>query len=742
MLMKLYTTVAILIIVCPLLIAQDSRSTIKSPPSDKGQIIGQTYAIIVGVSDYRNLPSLLYASKDAEIFKRLLQKVGQVPEDHIKVYLDSATTKADITYTWSQWLRKKQIKKGDRIYFYLAGHGDAYNKTQFIFTHDADLVSGSEKYDAEGNVNLTALKQKLITEYVDEYGAEVIFIVDACRTREKEAEDSIKNMQHRFNAANITEKIPGFITLYATNDGSVAYESSKFGGGHGLFTFYLIKGAMGEADAFPKNGIITLYELFRYVEASVRLKSSEIFKIEQQPDLYSDSQDKEKQLFSVDMTINISDDYALQGSLDQKLEKYITKRATNRTFKSKSDSLLLDTYNKFTKSLKAKQLLGSGSALLYYNTLKKNWVNDALTQEAELMLTSELINYSQTFVHLYLLGLDMDYIQRKASSNEPNGMFYQDLSLISSSNFVLAAQCLETAIELIGMGTVTKSLYPKLWFLQARSYFDNPKEVDLNTAIQLAEKALHVDTGSVHIYHLLAMLEVKRKNIIKAELYFKKAIEGQSEYSKEGLKIGYELFKLKRFQEASVFYRLHSVSDKQYAIAYNLLALSSIQNSDMESGKKFFTLALSKDSTADYLRNNATVFYHAMALNATQNNQIDEAERFYLIASKYSPKNLLPSVWTNFGNFYMQSLKSYLQAKSCFEKALQIDPENVTTLNSYAVMYYNSGLASKSVELLDSSIQVSKHILAKTKINSEFYSLAQDRIKRASYAKDVIKNGG
>lgn len=726
MLVRVFITLILLITAPVAVLAQDTKSTIVNASSNKAQVIGETYAIIVGVSEYKNLQSLLYASKDAETFKLLLKKVANVPDDHIRIYLDSATTKADITYTWSQWLRKRKLKRGDRIFFYLSGHGDAYNKTQFFFTHEADLASGPDKYDAEGNVNLTILKQKLIREYVDEYGVEVIFIVDACRTREKETSDSLKNMQQRFNAANIFDKVPGFITLYATKDGSVAYESSKFGGGHGLFTFYFIKGAMGEADLNPKDGVITLHEIFRYIEDSVRQKARETFKAEQRPVFFS-MEDDEKQLFTVE-TSTAADtykDYAIQASLDQKLEAYVTKRASIRIFKGKSDSLLLDTYNKFTRSLKDKQLIGANSALMYFNALKKIWSNDAITEEAELMLITELINYSQTYVHLYLLGLDMNYIQTKASSNDPNALFYQDLSLISSSNFVLAAQCLETAIELMGKtDNSTRSLYPKLWFLQARSYFDNPKEINLATAIQLAEKALRIDTGAVHLYHLLAMLEVQRNNLSKAEYYFNKAIEGQSEYSKEGIKLGYEFFKLKKLKEASLFYRLRTITSNQYSAAYNNIAITSDDIGDYNNAEKFFKLAIDKEPSIEN-STNLSIFYQKQSEKFLTFLDYKKAELNLKLAAATGIKTHI--VYYNLGNLYARK-EQWSSSRNAYLKSLQINKTYTLVLENLAVLYYKN-------QFYDSCLFYSKLLLKCAKRGTPEFTHATRMITNSTEGK-------
>jgi len=86
---------------------------------------------------------------------------------------------------------------------------------------------------------------------------------------------------------------------------------------------------------------------------------------------------------------------------------------------------------------------------------------------------------------------------------------------------------------------IVDRLNPKLWFLKGRSYFDRPTNIRLNEAIGYAEKALSADTGAVHVYHLLAMLEKENGNNKKAEEYFVKAFEGNTQWSKAAIELGY-----------------------------------------------------------------------------------------------------------------------------------------------------------------------------------------------------------
>ena len=56
--------------------------------------------------------------------------------------------------------------------------------------------------------------------------------------------------------------------ITASDISQLSYEGDKWGGGHGVFTYYLLKGLKGEAD-FNKDGTVTAGELFAYIHDNV-----------------------------------------------------------------------------------------------------------------------------------------------------------------------------------------------------------------------------------------------------------------------------------------------------------------------------------------------------------------------------------------------------------------------------------------------------------------------------------------
>ena len=58
-------------------------------------------------------------------------------------------------------------------------------------------------------------------------------------------------------------------SLTASRDREQSFESPEWGGGHGIFTYYVVKGLEGSADE-NRDGIVTADELAEYVHTEVR----------------------------------------------------------------------------------------------------------------------------------------------------------------------------------------------------------------------------------------------------------------------------------------------------------------------------------------------------------------------------------------------------------------------------------------------------------------------------------------
>src|SRR5687767_2565460 len=119
-------------------------TTIKGP---------QVFAIILGISKYKYVRPLAYADKDAELFRDYLKSPagGNVNNDNIFCLLNENALCSNFWGKGFQWLRAKSLQKGDRLFIYLAGHGDAIDEDQFFFLgYDCNPGGDKNNYLAGG----------------------------------------------------------------------------------------------------------------------------------------------------------------------------------------------------------------------------------------------------------------------------------------------------------------------------------------------------------------------------------------------------------------------------------------------------------------------------------------------------------------------------------------------------------------------------------------------------------------
>jgi len=259
---------------------------------------GNTYAVIVGVSDYKYIKPLSFADKDALLFKEFLQSKagGSVKSENIFLILNNdanASTQPRIR----NWLTEaKKLQKGDRVYFYFAGHGDAINQDEYFFLLQ-DCNPGGDKNNYTGGmasvIQMYNIKS-LIKNDLIKNGVDVLLIWDACRSNELPGgETGLRNMQE-----GITEKTNGEAIMLSASAGEVALENSNYAHGHGLFTYYLIDGLSGAADNPDADGNgdgkVDMIEIENWVKRKVRIDAKTKFNVIQNPRfIYSDDQSHE-----------------------------------------------------------------------------------------------------------------------------------------------------------------------------------------------------------------------------------------------------------------------------------------------------------------------------------------------------------------------------------------------------------------------------------------------------------------
>lgn len=271
------------------------------------------WAIVVGISKYKyESLNLKYADRDAEELCKLLQTPsgGGFEADHIVKLVNEDATTANITRALRSFLKKPA--REDIVLIYFACHGapdiDRPNIV-YLLTHDTDPkdISGTALPMREVDLSL---KDNLLAE-------RVIIIADTCHSAAIGGGIGRRSAQNNSAVVNrylqeVGTSRGGVALLTSAEANEVSFEDEKWGGGHGVFTHYLLEGMRGAADYKPRNGIVAVGELFEYVRENVQKATGN----QQHPCIGSNSFDRNLPI-AITAGISAQEHYELGSQLYQ-----------------------------------------------------------------------------------------------------------------------------------------------------------------------------------------------------------------------------------------------------------------------------------------------------------------------------------------------------------------------------------------------------------------------------------------
>lgn len=222
----------------------------------------KTYAMVVGISKYQNLPKdlwLQYPESDANAFGKFLSSPNgpHVPADQMLVMTDAEATTAALRNSFQTFLKSRPGKK-DTVFILIAAHGTVDTRGSYIVTYDSDPQDLSSTA-----IPMTEIQQ-LVEEELSKVGR-VVLLADLCHA------ESIGNTKPALIGSAVEKlgQAPGdMLGLMASRPKERALEGSQFGGGHGAFTYSLLQAFEGGADA-DKDHWVTAGELIDYVKTNV-----------------------------------------------------------------------------------------------------------------------------------------------------------------------------------------------------------------------------------------------------------------------------------------------------------------------------------------------------------------------------------------------------------------------------------------------------------------------------------------
>ncbi len=242
----------------------ESRPAVQFAALDPGNLSVRTnpnaVAIIVGLESYQNAPTASYADRDAQHFVDYATRALGVPAHNVKLLVNDKAGLISIKSVLKQWLPAVAGGGGADIYLFFAGHGlaSADGEQLFLLPYDANL----------GLLEDSALiREEVFAALTDAAPNSVIVFLDTCFSGGTRTEDMLVADARGLRVSARSSDLPdNFTVLSAAGNDQIS--SSLPEEKHGLFSYFLMRGLEGEADA-DGDRQITAGELHRYVLGKV-----------------------------------------------------------------------------------------------------------------------------------------------------------------------------------------------------------------------------------------------------------------------------------------------------------------------------------------------------------------------------------------------------------------------------------------------------------------------------------------
>ncbi|MBI2688343.1 MAG: tetratricopeptide repeat protein [Acidobacteria bacterium] len=224
------------------------------------------WAVVIGVSTYKYAPpaaQLKFAHRDAEDFAQFLRSPqgGAIPASHVRLLTEQQATAGGIRAALNTWL-PQAAGPNDIVYLFLAGHavrgdeGDGY-----FVAHDSDPQNLHATGIAFSEIN-AAIGPRL-------RASTVVLFADACHAGSigwAGDRAAPSDMQSAIEALGARDRM--VLKLLASRSREQSFEDSRWGGGHGIFTFAILNGLRGAAERTP-DGVVRAAELLDYISRIV-----------------------------------------------------------------------------------------------------------------------------------------------------------------------------------------------------------------------------------------------------------------------------------------------------------------------------------------------------------------------------------------------------------------------------------------------------------------------------------------
>jgi tetratricopeptide (TPR) repeat protein len=591
---------------------------------------GKTYALLVGISKYAQPElSLQFASADADVFGKLLEspRGGGLAPDNVLLLTDDKATTAAVRNGFQDFL-KRRATKNDTVVILIAGHGTVEvpgSKNAFILTYDSD------PQDLKSTALAMEELQSLFQEQLTKVGRVLLF-VDVCKAG---TIGTIHNTTVSSDVQHLGDVEGDLFGLLASRPKEVSLEGPEFGGGHGVFSYYVIKGLEGAADA-NHDGVVDASELIQYVSNQVPMATSN----KQHP----------REFGTYDNMMRLSDikkpgiDLAHWRMLfDSRSGQPVYLASASPQLPAAQTSEALD---RFTSAINASRILPSdpNNAFTALQDMK-TVVEPEQYRQRENQLQIALENKAQEVLLRYLAGDEtpqsrqefergaryMDAARRLTEESlflEGRQDFFQGRAMLFDKKFPEAAQLLEQAVRIDPGGAYGYNALGIAYLEQAQYDKAIPAFRDAFRRAQHWSYPLHNQA--------LALVETGDYN--SAIRVYQQAIRLTPEYSYLPYNLGLVYQRLNRRKDAETAYRKASMLAPNSAEPYNALGTLKASEGKRTDAEQLYRQALQKNANLLPARHNL-----ALLLSEQKDHQQEAIELFrenLRVESGYIPSRL------------------------------------------------------------------------------------------------------
>ena len=626
---------------------------------------GATRAVIVGISDYQDpqIIDLSYAHRDADSFAVFLKSNsgGRIGDQHIQLLTNNQATIARIQSAM-EWLLKN-TEPGDQAILYFSGHGDVETKNDqekgYILAYDTP--KNNYRLNA---VDLDYLNKSIIGQ-LSQKGAKVIVITDACHSGALAGGAEGKEA----TASELMKRFKSEIKIMSCQPYELSQESSRWGGGRGVFSYFLIEGLQGFADE-DNDYQVDLYELEHFLQDRVRGATDKA----QHPDVLGGQ--KEEALFVVDEATLA----ALSGVQKLEIESDFEKKILNELASEQG----FMHYLNFNTALEKGNLLSpeGNSAVFYYDALYADPVFTPLRGIIGERLTIAFMDSVQQAINAYL-NTDPQELAQRNRFDQKYGRF---------------SEYLRRTIQILGAkDSRYQQILAKQYYFEGLAFRLGAEQGGgsdslYRLALEKQEKALELEKSAAYIYNELGFLHLELDSFDQGMNCLRKAVEISPTWAipYNNLAIGYK--QADSLDQAKGLYQKAIALKPDFASAYTNLGNLFFKLDQTDSAEFAYRKGIELDSG---IYDN---YYDLGLLLSEQEERRGEAKAYFWQALARG-SNAAETCF-ELGKLY-EALEQPDSAEILYRRAIALKPADAAACQKLGeVLYLHNGPAEETEKIL------------------------------------------